>query len=913
MRPLASVREARPAARHPRHRDRIAERASGKRAAHIEMSDSEPIQPNPGEPAPGAPGGEGVAGSPPAPEGDPPPGASESASADSPAPTPLTGPTLPVASPSGGLARSWPKFARGRRAAWLGVAVLCVAGGAVGSLLGARALAREDNAKKGLGFHLRSAEVASQLRVVIQREQDLAGAASTFFAVNPQASRSELLAWADQARLLHRFPELQRLSLVALIRAKELPAYETRVTGRTVTVTAPLAHGALTSAALTSAQRTRTPLPIPTSVPGFHISPSGQRPFYCFALAGVARGAGPPSPSLDYCKVTPALAASRDTAQSRYSVVHAGRGEGLAVDIPVYKRGTAPSGHTDRRRAFVGWVRELMSPQVALTQALRPYPAGAVRLRHGAGSAGVAFAAGAPQQGAQSAPADLGYGWSARMFAPAANAAVLSDSGALAVLVGGCALSVLLGLLVFALGAARSRPSAPARRQVPHQDLYDPLTGLPNRALTLDRAERIVARAGRQSGLVAGALLIDIDWFKDVNEKLGEAAGDQLLIAVGERLTAVVRTQDTVGRLGADEFVVLLEAAARGVRLDSLARRIIEAMHSPVQLEDFGPKFHMTASIGVAFGQYASQDDLLRDARMALYAAKVAGKDRYTLFNANMRSVIEGRGLLEVDLNKALVEKQLFPLYQPIYDLGTRRVTGVEALLRWQHPSRGVLLPADFLQVAEDTGLIVPIGRWLLEEVSSRAAAWNVAGHRVTAFVKISANQLDREGIVTDVRRALQQSGLDPSLLTLEVAEEAVMRDVAAATRRLREIKGLGVRVAIDEFGSGYAFRSHLQQLPLDFLKVDRGTLAESDAEDYRHWLLEAILVFGRDLALPVIAKGVETAEQLSELRASGCAMAQGSYLGEPLPAASVQEALAVPLPQEAQPTSGAPQPGTLA
>src|SRR2546430_8880798 len=298
------------------------------------------------------------------------------------------------------------------------------------------------------------------------------------------------------------------------------------------------------------------------------------------------------------------------------------------------------------------------------------------------------------------------------------------------------------------------------------------VTGVQTCALPiLDRAERIVARAGRQSGLVAGALLIDIDWFKDVNEKLGPAAGDQLLITVGERLNAVVRTQDTVGRLGADEFVVLLEAAARGVRLDSLARRIIEAMHAPVQLENFGPKFHMTASIGVAFGQYATPDDLLRDARMALYAAKVAGKDRYTLFNANMRSVMEGRGLLEVDLNKALLEKQLFPLYQPIYDLSSRRVAGVEALLRWQHPSRGLLLPADFLQVAEDTGLIVPIGRWLLEEVSSRAAAWNVGGHRVGAFVKVSAGQLHRDGIVTDVRRALQQSGLDPTLLTLEVAE----------------------------------------------------------------------------------------------------------------------------------------------
>jgi diguanylate cyclase (GGDEF)-like protein len=806
------------------------------------------------------------------------------------------------------------QFARGSKGLWLVVAALCVAAGAAGSVLGARALARDDHTKKRLGFHVRGAELAAQLRVAIQREQDLAGSASTFFAVNPQASHAQLQAWAGQAQVLHRYPELQRLSVVTLIRAKELLAYEARRTGHALTTSAPLTSASPTSAPLTSAAQTRAPVRAPTSVPGFHIAPSGQRSFYCFALAGVARGAGSPPLALDYCAVTPGLAASRDTAQTRYNVVRAGRSEGLAVDVPVYARESAPSSRTDRRRAFVGWVRELIAPEVALRQALRPYPGGAVRIRHVGGASSVAFAAGAPQRGAQSATVNLGYGWSARMFGPPANATVLGDANALALLAGGCALSVLLGLLVFALGAARARPPAPTPpRQVPHEDLYDPLTGLPNRALTLDRAERIVARAGRQSGLVAGALLIDIDWFKDVNEKLGPAAGDQLLITVAERLNAVVRTQDTVGRLGADEFVVLLEAAARGVRLDSLARRIIEAMHAPVQLEDFGPKFHMTASIGVAFGQYATPDDLLRDARMALYAAKVAGKDRYTLFNANMRSVIEGRGLLEVDLNKALAEKQLFPVYQPIYDLNSRRVAGVEALLRWQHPTRGLLLPAEFLQVAEDTGLIVPIGRWLLEEVSSRTAAWNVGGHRVSAFVKVSAGQLHRDGIVTDVRRALQQSGLDPSLLALEVAETAVMLDVDAATQRLREIKALGVQVAIDDFGSGYAFRSHLQQMPLDFLKVDRSTLAESDAEDYRHWLLEAILVFGRDLALPVIAKGVESAEQLSELRDSGCAMAQGDYLGEPGPAASVENLLERVLTLEPAQPSGAPQSETHA
>ena len=282
--------------------------------------------------------------------------------------------------------------------------------------------------------------------------------------------------------------------------------------------------------------------------------------------------------------------------------------------------------------------------------------------------------------------------------------------------------------------------------------------------------------------------------------------------------------------------MILVESAARGVRLDSLARRVIEALHEPVELDGFGPSFVLTASIGVAFGRYTAPDELLRDAHEA---AKAAGKDRYTLFNANMRSVIEGQGVLEAELNTALRDGQLFLLYQPIFDLDTRTVTGFEALVRWQHPEQGVLAPADFLPLAEETGLIVPIGRWVLEHACSRAAAWNVAGHRIGVSVKVSAKQLSRDGFVTDVRRALQQSGIEPTLLTLEIAETTVMRDVAAATERLREVKQLGVRIALDDFGSAYAAHADLQQLPLDYLKVDRGSLAASDTEDYRSWLLE--------------------------------------------------------------------------
>jgi EAL domain-containing protein (putative c-di-GMP-specific phosphodiesterase class I) len=205
------------------------------------------------------------------------------------------------------------------------------------------------------------------------------------------------------------------------------------------------------------------------------------------------------------------------------------------------------------------------------------------------------------------------------------------------------------------------------------------------------------------------------------------------------------------------------------------------------------------------------------------------------------------------------------------------------------HPTKGVLAPADFIPLAEETGLIVPIGRWALEEACNHAAAWNVTAHQVGISVMVSAKQLNRDGFATDVRRALQQSGIEPSLLTLEIAETTVLSDVAATTARLKEIKQLGVRVAIDDFGSGYAYRSDLQRMPVDFLKVDRSALAASEDEDYRSWLLEAILLFGRELSLTVIAKGIETQEQLSALEAMGCTLAQGFFLAEPAPANAVE------------------------
>ncbi|MGH2904819.1 MAG: EAL domain-containing protein [Solirubrobacteraceae bacterium] len=745
--------------------------------------------------------------------------------------------------------------ARGRWGAWAAVAALCVLLGAVASVLGARAVARNDTSSTRAAFAHSSKAIATTVKLAVQRQEELTVAASTYFSANPKATPVEFAKWVTWARTQRRYPELDALGVLPG------PSAPAKVSGTSV-----------------------------------HVSP--------------------------------AQLLSRNTGLSIYKQISAGHRQALAIQTPVYRGNVTPHTVFGRTAASVGWLRTVLVPGAMLRQVLTGHPGYALAVSYRNGTSNLVFSSGAPVAGAQSASSDLHNGWTVTSFGPAADTSVFDNANALAVLVGGILLSVLVGLVVDIVGGARTQAPTPTEAGAAEAEegaagdtqpgigaareryLYEPVTGLPNRELTLDRAERMVARAGRDSGMLAGALFVDIDQLREVNEKLGGDAGNQLLKIVGERLGDVVRTGDTVGRLDGDEFVVLVESAARGVRLDSLAQRMIEALHKPIELDDFGPSFVLTASIGVAFGRYETPDDLLRDAHVALASAKAAGKDRYTLFNANMRSVIEGRAVLEAELNTALTDGQFFLLYEPICDLQTRRVVGLEALLRWRHPTQGLLAAADFVPLAEETGLIVPIGRWALEEACGRAAAWAVAGHRAGVSVRVSANQLDRDGFATDVRRALQQSGIEPALLTLQVSEATLLKDIPAVSARLLEIKQLGVRIAIDDFGgSGYAHQADLRQMALDTLRVDRGSLAASEDEAYRRWLLEAILLVGRELSLAVIATGIETAAQLGALREIGCTMAQGGFVGEPVALEAVPGLLAV----ELLPVAGAMAPMPVA
>ncbi len=439
--------------------------------------------------------------------------------------------------------------------------------------------------------------------------------------------------------------------------------------------------------------------------------------------------------------------------------------------------------------------------------------------------------------------------------------------------------------------AATAISNARLLEQVRHQALHDSLTGLPNRSLILDRAEHMLQRAHRES-TDAAALFIDLDNFKTVNDTLGHAAGDELLQAVAARLSGVLRGSDTVGRLGGDEFVVLAEGVSLAAGPELVAERILDVLREPFHLQgrDTAP-ITVSASVGVARGG-SCVGDLLRDADIALYRAKAAGKGCYALFEPEMQSAILNRLELEMDLRAGLTD-QLFIVYQPVFNLDALTVSGVEALLRWRHPVRGVIPPVEFIPLLEETGLILDVGRWVLLEACAQAAAWQRRGRRLSVSVNVSMRQLETDMLLVDVRDALDASGLDAADLVIEVTETVLMRDTDATIRRLGLLKTLGVRVAIDDFGTGYSSLAYLKQFPVDALKIDRSFIAGVNDTRESTALIHTLVQLGRALGLETLAEGIEDAGQLARLQLENCDSGQGFLLGRPVEPEQLEQFLA--------------------
>jgi diguanylate cyclase (GGDEF)-like protein len=418
---------------------------------------------------------------------------------------------------------------------------------------------------------------------------------------------------------------------------------------------------------------------------------------------------------------------------------------------------------------------------------------------------------------------------------------------------------------------------------------HDPLTGLPNRTLILDRLEQMLARSLRHQTPVA-ALFIDLDNFKSINDTLGHSVGDELLRSVAARLDGVVRHADGLGRLGGDEFVVIAEELSLEAGPELVAERLLEALRPPFNLGSDGEtRLTITASVGIAVGERTSAEELLRDADIAMYRAKWEGKNRHVVFESGMQHTVQDRMELDMDLREALAKEQFFLDYQPTFSLSDMRPTGVEALLRWKHPERGVVQPDAFIPLLEETGQIVEVGRWILGEACRQGAAWREAGLQIEMAVNVSGRQLDTDQLVVDIRAALAASGLEPSALTIEITETTLMRNIKETARRLSEIKELGVRIAIDDFGTGYSSLAHLQQFPVDALKIDRSFISGLQRNKEGETLIHTLVQLGKALSIETFAEGIEQQEELSILKAEDCDSGQGFLFARPLSVAAAE------------------------
>jgi diguanylate cyclase (GGDEF)-like protein/PAS domain S-box-containing protein len=423
--------------------------------------------------------------------------------------------------------------------------------------------------------------------------------------------------------------------------------------------------------------------------------------------------------------------------------------------------------------------------------------------------------------------------------------------------------------------------------QLRHQALHDDLTGLPNRLLIVDRAEQMIAM-GKRNHTSVSILFIDLDNFKEVNDAYGHSVGDELLLAVAARLRRVARETDTVGRLAGDEFTILVDNGDSVGVAELLAERVQDVLRAPFHI--LGRDYLVSASIGIATSGERSAEGLLQDADVAMYQAKTLGKNKYVRFAPSMQRNAHQRLEIEMDLADALAMHQLRVYYQPIFKVDKREMIGMEALVRWQHPTKGLIQPGDFIPVAEESGrLIIDIGRYVLNEACETTAGWNRAGANLDIAVNLSARQVESDEIIMTISEVLSTTGLDPKHLVLEITETAMMHDAEAVVGRMAKLKSLGVRIAIDDFGTGYSSLAYLRRFPVDVLKIDRSfimSLAES-AEDVS--VVQTLVALGRTLDLEVVAEGVELESQLSVVAEVGCNGAQGFLLGRPLDHASTE------------------------
>lgn len=421
--------------------------------------------------------------------------------------------------------------------------------------------------------------------------------------------------------------------------------------------------------------------------------------------------------------------------------------------------------------------------------------------------------------------------------------------------------------------------------QLTHQALHDPLTKIANRALFRDRVDHALARTGRNRVTIA-VLFLDLDNFKSINDSMGHVAGDNLLVAAAERLQDCLRNTDTAARLGGDEFAVLVESVTSISEAVMIAERILDVFKQPFNI--CGKQIYVGTSIGLATSsdEAANSETILRNADLAMYLAKSEGKGTFVVFERKMHEALVERVELESDLRRGIEAREFVVHYQPIFDLGVGELIGMEALVRWMHPRLGMVAPLKFIPLAEETGLIVPLGEWIIVEACKQMQKWNSSMGRDTPLsvtVNISIRQFHERDLIHVVNRALKESGLPPSSLILEITESFMMEDAETTIEKLQKLKDLGVRLAIDDFGTGYSSLSYLQRFPVDILKIDKSFIDKLGEGSEGNAVAKAIIMMGESLKLKTIAEGIEHPEQITELKSLGCGAGQGFHFARPL------------------------------
>jgi diguanylate cyclase (GGDEF)-like protein len=804
---------------------------------------------------------------------------------------------------------------RRRRAGLVAAAMLLVGVGC--SVLGAGAWSSYVHTQATRTFTSMATMAADAVNSSLQRDDDLGQTARTLVETTPALTNEQFATWFRLLGARDSYPGSFGLMYIENVRQAQLARFSRQV-------------------------MSDPPLGVPVMGP-LTISPPKSNPPYCLTRAVAVQitassGISPSSlagllafttPDLDYCALPIGAVLRSSASTGEAAVVTLAKliaesphevgvptipamlpsflaKSGLVVTMtPIYPGGVVPSAPAARLASVTGWIMGIYEADTILDPIVQGHRGESATLSYvePSGARAVLATVGVPNKHAldHSFPLSNDGNWVVELSAASPVSGLPAADQGLAVLFGGVALSMLIYLLLRAISKSRLKGlqliEERTAAQLRHQAGHDALTGLPNRALIFDRAEQMAARARRDHSGVA-ALFIDLDQFKDVNDTFGHAAGDELLRQVSGRFSAVVRETDTVGRLGGDEFVVLVETAEGVPDPEDVARELLSSLREPFYLAKDRQLSSVSASIGIASGARDSASELLRDADIALSEAKARSHGNFVSFHPEMQAAIVTRVGLEAELRDAIRNNEFFLVYQPIFRLQDQTMTGVEALLRWRHPTRGVVMPGEFIPVLEATGMILAVGQFVLEEACAQAAVWAQAGRSLTVSVNASGRQLDREDFVGLVERTLGVSGLQPRLLTIEITETTLMQDAKLSALRLRALKRAGVKLAIDDFGTGYCSLAYLQQFPIDSLKIDRSFVSQMGSSAEGAALVRTIVQMGRDLNLDTLAEGIETTEQLTRLQLEECKSGQGYLFARPLAVAALEELFEGPTEQ---------------